>query len=94
MKYEQKPQFYMNKKDCDKLKINDGDTAMVTSEAGSVTSPVSISPDVPSGLITTTFHSTKLPVNKLFPTRFDRLTFTPNYRVVAVRVEKAKGKKK
>jgi anaerobic selenocysteine-containing dehydrogenase len=94
MRYEPRPQLYMNKKDCDKLKLKEGDRITVTSEAGSVTAPVKMSQDVPAGLVTTTFHSPKLPINKLFPTRFDRLTFTPNYRTVAVRVEKAKNARK
>jgi predicted molibdopterin-dependent oxidoreductase YjgC len=92
MKYEPKPHFYLSPADCKKLRLKDGDKIIVTSEAGSVSAPAKPNPDVPSGLVTTTFHSTKLPVNKLFPTRFDRLTFTPNYRVVAVKVEKTKGK--
>jgi len=87
MKYEPKDQFYMNAADCKKLKIKEGQKIKVISEAGQVTAPVKINPDVPAGLITTTFHSDKLRINVLFPTRFDRLTFTPNYKTLAVKVE-------
>ena len=93
MKYEPKPCFYMNQADCKNLRLKDGDRITVASETGSVSAPITISPDVPAGLVTATFHSTKLLVNRLFPTRFDRLTFTPNYRTVAVRVEKAERRK-
>jgi hypothetical protein len=34
------------------------------------------------------FHFDSLLVNKLFPTQFDEETFTPNYKTVAVRIEK------
>jgi anaerobic selenocysteine-containing dehydrogenase len=87
---EPAPHFEMNPSDCNRLKLDDGDEVRVVSETGSVTAPVKSNPDVQQGLVTTTFHSTKLPINTLFPTRFDRLTFTPNYRTIAVRVEKVK----
>jgi formate dehydrogenase major subunit len=80
---------FINAKDAKKLKIKDGEKVKITSSVGSLIARVKIDNRFPSGIVGMHFHSKKLLVNKLFPTRFDEETMTPNFKLVAVKIEKA-----
>ena len=79
---------YINEKDAKKLKIKDGERVKITSSTSNLTAKAKIDKRIPAGIIGMHFHSKKLLVNKLFPTQFDEETMTPNFKLVAVSVEK------
>jgi anaerobic selenocysteine-containing dehydrogenase len=80
---------FINAKDAKKLKIKDGEKVKITSSVGNLIARVKIDNRFPSGIVGMHFHSKKLLVNKLFPTRFDEETMTPNFKLAAVKIEKA-----
>ena len=79
---------YINKKDAKKLKIKDENKIRITSSVSSITAKAKIDKRIPPGIVGMHFHSSKLLVNKLFPTQFDEETMTPNFKLVAVKIEK------
>lgn len=84
------PFCYMSAGDAKRLGIKDGDNVRVSSSVSRVETKAKIDSRVPEGVIGMHFHFRELPVNKLFPVACDSVCFTPNYKEVAVRVEKAK----
>jgi formate dehydrogenase major subunit len=80
--------IYINKKDANKLKLKDEDKIKITSESGEIEALTRISEKVPEGLVATRFHYKKMLVNKLFPPKFDKITYTPNFKSCAVKIEK------
>jgi len=82
---------YVSPEDAEKLRLKDGDLVRVSSRVGSVVTKVRIDDVVPNGTVAMHFHFERLLVNKLFPLRFDPRCFTPNYKVVAVAIEKVKS---
>jgi predicted molibdopterin-dependent oxidoreductase YjgC len=82
------PYCYMNKHDAARLKIKDNAMVKVTSYVSSIKVRVKISDRIPAGIVAMHFHFEKLLVNKLFPTQFDEETFTPNYKMIAVNIER------
>ncbi|MHA1744208.1 MAG: molybdopterin oxidoreductase family protein [Candidatus Heimdallarchaeota archaeon] len=82
------PYCYLNSDDAKRLKIKDGDRVKISSHVSSITAKANISEKIPKGIVAMHFHFESLLVNKLFPTQFDEETFTPNYKMVAVRIEK------
>jgi predicted molibdopterin-dependent oxidoreductase YjgC len=87
-KFADGPYFYLNAEDAKKLKIKNRSKVKVSSHVGSIFSEVRIDKRIPKGIIATHFHFEKLLVNKIFPTQFDEETFTPNYKMVTVQIEK------
>jgi formate dehydrogenase major subunit len=79
---------FINSKDAKKLGLKNGEKVKITSAVSSLIAKVKIDNRFPSGIVGMYFHSKKLLVNKLFPTRFDEETMTPNFKLVAVRIEK------
>jgi anaerobic selenocysteine-containing dehydrogenase len=79
---------FINSKDAKKLELKDGVKVKITSAVSSLIAKVKIDNRFPSGIVGMYFHSKKLLVNKLFPTRFDEETMTPNFKLVAVKIEK------
>lgn len=88
VKLEEKNGFYFSKADARKLGLKDNDLIEVESSISSLKGPAFITKNLPKGIIASSIHSDKLLVNKLFPTRFDEESFTPNYKAVAVNVKK------
>ena len=86
--YENKPHFHVSIEDAKRMKIKEWDYIKVTSKVSSITGPARLDKRIPSGFVGAHFHSEKLLVNKLFPLCFDTRCFTPNLKLVAVRVEK------
>jgi formate dehydrogenase major subunit len=82
------PYCYLNAEDAKQLKIKNGNKIRVLSHVSSVITEARIDERIPKGIVAMHFHFDSLLVNKLFPTQFDEETFTPNYKMVAVRVEK------
>jgi len=80
--------IFMNSEDCEELEIKDNDKMKVVSEVGEINCLARISDKIPKKLIATRFHYKEMLVNKLFASEFDDVTFTPNYKCCAVRVEK------
>lgn len=80
--------IYINPDDAKELNIKDKDKIKVTSKSGEIKALARISETPSRGIIATRFHYKEMLVNKLFPSKFDDITFTPNYKCVAVRVEK------
>ena len=85
-----KTSFFMNSEDAKKSNIKNNDKVSVESSESKVEGRVKISDKIPKGFVGAHFHSEKLLVNKLFSLQFDEETFIPNYKVVAVRISKAK----
>ncbi len=79
---------FMNSKDCEKLGIKDNDKVKIVSDVGEINALARISDKIPEKLVATRFHYKEMLVNKLFGSDFDDVTFTPNYKCCAVRVEK------
>ncbi len=84
------PCLYINPEDAKNLKIATGEIVKVVSEEDSIKIPVKVSEIVPKSVVAARFHYRKILVNRLFPARFDEETHTPNYKCVAVRIEKAR----
>jgi formate dehydrogenase major subunit len=80
---------FINSKDAKKLKLKNGEKVKIASSVGRLIARIKIDNRFPSGIVGMNFHSKNLLVNKLFPTRFDEETMTPNFKLVAVKIEKA-----
>lgn len=75
-------------KDACELGVADGDLVRVISRRGVIRIPVRISDSVKPGELFATFHSEDIALNELVGSRRDSVTSTPEYKVIAVRVEK------
>jgi predicted molibdopterin-dependent oxidoreductase YjgC len=83
------PCCYLNPGDAARLGVAEGQPVRVASAVDALEAPARLSEEVPPGVVGMHFHFRGLLMNKLFPTQFDARTFTPNFKVVAVRVEPA-----
>jgi len=83
-KMREPPGFYMNPEDLKNLGLKEGQPVKVSSTVTSLNGKVYASKKLPSGIIGAYFHYSSLPINKLFPLKFDEESFTPNYKSVAV----------
>jgi formate dehydrogenase major subunit len=75
--------------DARRLGLHEHETATVTSRYGSIRLPVHISQSVNSGEVFATFHDPETGVNRLIGNVRDRQVGTPQYKVTAVRLERA-----
>ncbi len=71
------------------LGLEDGDVARVSSRRGSILSRVTVTDRVPAGMAFMTFHYKESPVNELTNGAADPVTQTAEFKVCAVKVEKA-----
>ena len=78
---------YLSSADAKRLRIEDGGRVRVESAVASLECTARVSPKVPKGVAGMHFHFKEALMNRLFPTQFDARTFTPNYKVVAVRIQ-------
>ncbi len=83
---QEKPGFYFNEDDFRKLGIKEGQEVVIRSVVSSLKGKAYISKSTPKGIIYAFMHYSSLPVNRLFPLRFDEESFTPNYKCIAVNV--------
>lgn len=71
------------------LGVCTGDTVQVTSRRGSVQTKVNVTDKVLTGMIWMSFHYKETPTNELTVNAFDPVSKTGEYKVAAVRIEKA-----
>ncbi|MEW9900613.1 formate dehydrogenase subunit alpha [Chitinivorax sp. PXF-14] len=79
----------MSPQNAGELDLADGMTVRVTSRHGSIELPLCVTDKVKPGELYCTFHRPELFVNRLTSSVRDRLVNTPEYKVTAVRVERA-----
>lgn len=72
--------------------IKEGDYVCVESPRGKVDVKARITDEVKSGVLSTTFHFPEIMVNNLTGDVHDSEAMCPEYKVVAVRIRKSKGK--
>ncbi|MFZ5724687.1 MAG: formate dehydrogenase subunit alpha [Pseudomonadota bacterium] len=77
--------------DAQRLAVAEGDQVQVHSRYGSLVLPVHISTRMKPGELFVAFHQPALFVNRLTSPHRDRLEDTPEYKRVAVRLERATG---
>ena len=75
--------------DADALGLKDGDVARIVSRYGSATIPVRLNQGMSPRQLFATFHDPAVALNRATGPHRDAVTGTPEYKVVAVRVEKA-----
>ena len=74
--------------DATQLELSHGERVRLRSRYGEVFAPIRINPAVKSGELFATFHTSDVFLNRLIGTGRDSVVHTPEYKVVAVRVEK------
>ncbi len=79
----------INPKDALALGIADGDMIKITSRRGEVTAKARVTEVTPAGAIWMTFHFAQSPTNVLTNAALDPVVKIPEYKVCAVRVERA-----
>lgn len=82
----------MNPKDASDNKIENGDFVCVTSARGKVDIKARITEEVKPGVMSTTFHFPEIMVNLITSDVHDSEAKCPEYKVVAAKVRKSKGK--
>jgi formate dehydrogenase major subunit len=75
--------------DADRLGLRDGERVRVRSRHGEALIPARHDPRVKRGELFATFHTVEAFLNRLTSPRRDRIVMTPEFKVVAVSVEKA-----
>jgi formate dehydrogenase (NADP+) alpha subunit len=80
----------INPEDAEKLGISDQEWVTVFSRRGQVTARARVTEVSPPGVISMTFHFVESPTNAVTNTAWDPVAKTPELKVCAVRVEKAK----
>jgi len=80
----------MNPRDASALGIADGDMVRVVSRRAAVTAKAKETDVSPAGVVFMTFHFAESPTNQLTNPAFDPVAKIPEFKVCAVRVEKAK----
>jgi anaerobic selenocysteine-containing dehydrogenase len=79
----------INPADAEKLGIADGDMVRVGSRRGELTARAKVTEASPVGVVFMTFHFAESPANLLTNPALDPVAKIPEYKVCAVRVEKA-----
>jgi formate dehydrogenase alpha subunit len=80
----------MNPEDASALGITDGDMVKVVSRRGAVEAKAKVTDASPAGVVFMTFHFAESPTNQLTNPALDPKSKIPEFKVCAVRVEKAK----
>jgi len=83
------PELDMNPADASALGLSEGEQVRVSSRRGSIEIKVHITDNVSKGEVFTTFHFSEAPINRLTNDALDPIANIPEYKVCAVRVEKA-----
>jgi formate dehydrogenase major subunit len=74
--------------DAARLALRDGEPVEVRSHHGATSLPIRINPAIKAGELFATFHTADVFLNRLTGTGRDTVVRTPEYKVVAVRIEK------
>ena len=72
--------------------INEGDYVCLESPRGKVDVKARLTDEVKEGILSTTFHFPEIMINNITGDVHDSEAMCPEYKVVAVRVRKSKGK--
>jgi formate dehydrogenase major subunit len=75
--------------DAERLRLRDGEHLRVCSRYGRAVMPLRVDIGVKPGELFATFHASEVSVNNLTSAHRDSVVMTPEYKVVAVRVERA-----
>ncbi|MCF8297199.1 MAG: formate dehydrogenase subunit alpha [Saprospiraceae bacterium] len=78
----------INPIDAERLNLQDGDFAKITSRRGDVKARALITKIVPAGTVSLTFHFHETPTNEITNSAIDPIAKIPETKVTAVRVEK------
>lgn len=78
--------------DAEKLGLEEGGLIRATSRRGSILTRITITDKVKQGMVFMTFHYKESPVNELTNSAFDPVTKTAEYKVCAMKMEKATPK--
>jgi formate dehydrogenase major subunit len=78
----------ISSEDAMRLELNDGEQVRVRSRYGEIFVPIRINPAVKPGELFATFHTTDVFVNRLIGSGRDNVVHTPEYKIVAARIEK------
>jgi formate dehydrogenase major subunit len=81
----------MSPQDARRLDLEDREKVCVRSQYGEVVLPLKVTTKVKPGELFATFHSPDILLNKVTSPERDRVVGTPQYKVVAVAVEKAES---
>ncbi|MDB4347681.1 formate dehydrogenase subunit alpha [Bacteroidia bacterium] len=84
----------INPEDAKEHMIKDGEFVCIESPRGKVDVKARITDEVKSGILSTTFHFPDIMINNLTGDIHDSEAKCPEYKVVAVRIRKSKGKYK
>ena len=84
----------INPQDASENLINEGDYVCLESPRGKVDVKAKITDEVKPGILSTTFHFPEIMINNLTGDVHDSEAKCPEYKVVAVRIRKSKGKYK
>jgi formate dehydrogenase alpha subunit len=79
----------INPKDAKTLGVNDGETVRLATRRGETEIPARVSNKVVPGLLFVPFHFVENPANILTNSAFDPIAKIPEYKVCAVKIEKA-----
>ncbi len=82
----------INPEDAKEKGINNGDFVCIESPRGKVDVKARITDEVQKGILSTTFHFPEIMINNLTGDIHDSEAMCPEYKVVAVRIRKSKGK--
>jgi formate dehydrogenase major subunit len=74
--------------DAARVELSHGERVRVRSRYGEVFAPIRINPAVKRGELFATFHTSEVFLNRLIGPGRDNVVHTPEYKVVAVRIEK------
>jgi formate dehydrogenase alpha subunit len=83
------PRAQINYLDAERFGLKEGDVVKITSRRGDLTTPVQPGDIVPEGSIFMDFHFREANPNVLLGTSLDPVSKTPDYKVCAVKLEKA-----
>jgi formate dehydrogenase major subunit len=81
----------ISSEDAMRLEVSDGERVRVRSRYGEVLVPIRINLAVKLGELFATFHTSKVFLNRLIGPGRDNIVHTPEYKVVAVHIEKLTG---
>jgi len=82
----------INPEDAKSNRINNGDYVCLESPRGKVDVKARITDEVKQGILSTTFHFPEIMINNITGDVHDSEAMCPEYKVVAVRIRKSKGK--
>lgn len=78
----------VSRADANRLNLQNGDAVRIKSRFGESTLPIQINPAIKSGELFATFHTPTAFINRVTNPARDNKTGTPEYKVVAVQLEK------